>query len=51
MTLKIKTFINERMPQGSHEVEFWPETLPAGVYFFRIETGAYKATRKMILMR
>ncbi|MGM0667136.1 MAG: choice-of-anchor D domain-containing protein [Bacteroidota bacterium] len=48
---KIKTLINEMMPPGSHEVVFRPGSLPDGLYFFRIESGAYTETQKMILMR
>jgi hypothetical protein len=48
---KIRTLINKRMAPGYHEVEFRPESLPPGLYFFRIEAGAYKETQKMILMR
>jgi hypothetical protein len=48
---KIRTLINKRMAPGYHEVEFRPESLPPGLYFFRIEAGAYKETQKMILIR
>jgi len=48
---KIKTLINKRMAPGYHEVEFRPESLSPGVYFFRIEAGAYKDTQKMIFMK
>ena len=48
---KIRTLINKRMASGYHEVEFRPGSLPGGVYFFRIEAGAYKDTQKMIWMR
>ncbi|MBS3776733.1 MAG: choice-of-anchor D domain-containing protein [Bacteroidales bacterium] len=48
---KIRTLINKRMAPGYHELEFRSESLPAGVYFFRIEAGAYKDTQKMILIR
>ncbi|MFO7852094.1 MAG: T9SS type A sorting domain-containing protein, partial [Bacteroidales bacterium] len=48
---KIKTLINEMMPPGSHEVVFRPGSLPEGLYFLRIESGAYTETKKMILMR
>ena len=36
---------------GLYEVEFTPDDLPAGIYFFRLETNQELLTRSMILVR
>ncbi len=48
---KIITLIDKQMPSGSHKVEFTAENLPSGVYLYRIKTGKYQETKKMILLR
>lgn len=36
---------------GVYEVAFEADDLPGGVYFYRLEAGAYTATRRMVLLR
>jgi hypothetical protein len=36
---------------GSYSVTFNGSNLASGVYFYRIEAGTYKATKKMVLMK
>ena len=61
MSNEVATLVNEEMPAGSYEVEFSAidgsasggnaYTLPSGIYFYRLKTGSYFQTRKMILLK
>jgi hypothetical protein len=54
---EIKTLLNEYKQAGTYEVEFSTgsfgdaTSLPSGVYFYRIISGNYSETKKMILLR
>lgn len=48
---EIKTLLNEFKPTGVYEVEFDASNLPSGVYFYRMISGSYSETKKMILLR
>ena len=48
---EIQTLLNEYKTTGSYEVEFDASNLPSGVYFYRIISGSYSVTKKMILLR
>ena len=41
----------EDQAAGRHEVTFEAGTLPNGVYFYRLEAGASRAVRPMLLLR
>ena len=47
----IKTLLNEHKQTGVYEVEFDASYLSSGVYFYRMITGSYSETKKMILLR
>ena len=42
---------NDLMGEGKHQVEFDASGLNSGVYFYTIEAGNYRETKKMILMK
>ncbi len=48
---KISTLINEFMNEGTHEIKFDGSDLSSGVYFYRIQSGSFNATRRMILIK
>jgi hypothetical protein len=55
---EITTLVNEQKSPGTYEVEFDAgnfspkgSVLTSGIYFYTINVGDFKATRKMILMR
>ena len=48
---KIKELINGHRPAGIHEVLFDGSALPSGVYFYRLSTEHYTATKRMLLIK
>ncbi|MDK9700596.1 MAG: T9SS type A sorting domain-containing protein, partial [bacterium] len=48
---KIATLVNQPLQPGYHTVRFQATEMPAGVYFYRMEAGAFQAMEKMILMK
>ncbi len=53
---KVKTLINEKLVIGNHSV-IWNgkddsgKFVSSGVYFYKMKTGSYQQTKKMILMK
>lgn len=48
---EIQTLLNEYKKAGTYEVDFDASNLPSGVYFYRMISGSYSETKKMILLR
>lgn len=48
---EVATLVNEEKPAGVYEVEFNAGKLSSGIYFYKLMTGKYSATKKMILLR
>jgi hypothetical protein len=48
---EVAVLVNERKAPGSYEVRFDGSSLPSGVYFYRLETGTFVQTRKMVLLK
>jgi Secretion system C-terminal sorting domain len=48
---EIETLVNEEKTAGSHEVTWFAEKLPSGVYFYQLRVGELTQTNKMILMK
>jgi hypothetical protein len=48
---EIAALISARQSAGEHEVRWNAASLPSGVYFYRLQAGAFTATRKMLLVR
>ena len=48
---KIRTLINEELDAGNYEISVDANNLPGGVYFYRIKSGNFIQTKKMILMK
>ncbi len=48
---EITTLINENIIAGNYEVEFDAADLPSGIYFYRLQTGSFVETKKMVLMK
>jgi hypothetical protein len=52
---EITTLVNEEKPEGTYEVEFGRnlinQVLTSGVYFYKLEAGAFSETKKMLLLK
>ena len=48
---EITTLVNEEQSAGSYTVNFSGEGLQSGIYFYRIDTGAFSEVKKMILLK
>ena len=48
---EIATLVNESMPIGNYEIKFDVGNLSSGVYFYRMISGSYAETKKMLLLR
>ena len=48
---EVKILVNERQNAGNHSVRFNASDLPNGVYFYKIEAGTYRSTKKFLLVK
>jgi hypothetical protein len=48
---EVATVVNENLRPGSYEVTFNAEGLASGVYFYRLQAGQFRATRKLMIVR
>jgi hypothetical protein len=49
--LHVATLAQGRFEAGEHEVDFIASGLPSGLYFYRLQSGAFMSTRSMLLLR
>jgi hypothetical protein len=47
----VSMLIKEEKPAGSYHVIWDASDFPSGVYFYRLQTGSYLETRKLVLMK
>ena len=48
---EVKTLINEIKPAGFYEVEFDGSELASGIYFYKLESGNFIQTKRMVLLK
>ncbi|MBU2444686.1 MAG: S8 family serine peptidase [Bacteroidetes bacterium] len=48
---EVVELVNEIKPEGEHTVVFKTDNLPSGIYFYSINSGSFKDTKKMLLLR
>jgi Secretion system C-terminal sorting domain len=48
---EVATLVNEEKPAGSYEVDFDANRFSSGVYFYKLQSGSFVETKKMILLR
>lgn len=48
---EVSVLVNEEKTPGIYEVEFNADNLTSGVYFYRIQSGPFSETKKMLLVR
>jgi hypothetical protein len=47
----VKLLVNEVKQAGSYSVSFDASSIPSGVYFYKITSGSFSETKKMILIK
>lgn len=48
---EIKTLVNEQLQAGEYLSDFNASEFPSGTYFYRLQTGNYTETKKMLLIK
>ena len=48
---EVETLLNEKLNAGSYEAVWNADKYSSGVYFYKLETGDFTQTKKMILMK
>ena len=48
---EIKTLVNKTQNAGSYEVDFDASGLSSGIYFYKLQSGSFTETKKMLLLR
>jgi hypothetical protein len=48
---KIRTLVNERQTAGRHHVRFDGQGFASGIYFYRVTSGEFSQTKKMLLIK
>ena len=48
---EIQTLVNEQLQPGSYEVTFDGSNLTSGIYFYRMKSGNYAETKRMVLVK
>ena len=48
---KIETLVNQQLKPGTYEVEWNGSDFASGVYYYRIESGNFVETKKMLLLK
>ena len=48
---EIASLVNEEKPAGNYEVKFDASSLSSGVYFYKLQSGSFVETKKMLLMK
>ncbi len=49
--IEVAVLVNGRVESGSHTVQFNAATLPTGIYFYVLKSGAFSSTQKMLLLK
>ena len=48
---EVTTLVNQPLSAGAHRVEFDASALASGIYFYRLQSGAFTSTRKMMVLK
>jgi len=48
---EVAQLINENLPAGTYEINFDAQSLPSGLYFYKLQSGNFSQTRKMIVLK
>jgi len=47
----IATIVSQRLEAGTFVVHWTPSNLTSGIYFYRLQTGTFTETKKLVLLR
>ena len=47
----IDMLVNEVLPSGYYELEWNASNVSSGIYFYRLKSGDYTDTKKMVLLK
>lgn len=48
---EVSVLVNKQLPPGTYEADWNASAYPSGVYYYRLESGSYADTRKMVLIK
>ncbi|MGH7453778.1 MAG: T9SS type A sorting domain-containing protein [bacterium] len=48
---KVARLVNSKLAAGPHNIAWDARNVPSGIYFYKLEAGAFNQTRKMVLMK
>jgi hypothetical protein len=48
---EVITLVNKQQQPGNYEIEFNASNLPSGIYFYRLQSGSFAQTKKLMLLR
>jgi len=48
---EVATLVNKQLKSGNYEVNFDASNLTSGVYFYRLQSGNFNESKKMILLK
>jgi len=48
---EISTLVSDQISKGNHKIKWNATDFSSGIYFYSIEAGEYKQTRKLVLMK
>ncbi|MEO8513525.1 MAG: T9SS type A sorting domain-containing protein [Ignavibacteria bacterium] len=48
---EVEILLNEELRPGTYEIDFDGSNYPSGVYYYKLSTGSYVKTRKMVLVK
>jgi hypothetical protein len=51
MGREVQTLVNEKLQPGTYEVSFDGSAINSGIYLYKIISGGYSETKKMILIK
>jgi len=48
---EVATLVNENKPAGNYEVKFDGSNLTSGIYFYKLQSGSFTQTKKLLLLK